>query len=279
MNRQSVVGSDFSGIQVNGAENKNLNHTTSLKNVASDVEGPQSFKRGSTLPYREATEMADCIRIMGVENADYCGKQVLGQKITPCPKENAAERMKACIEPVLIADDDGKNPTVAPSFDQVVSIWGKCCIDYTVKAAKTVKKSAYKTLEESASNTPSAEEASLFADAGASSCIQVFVPATFSQGADTGKHISGGAGTYHRGTPNPHVVVVEGAVSEVVAHEVGHASGFAGHAGVGETVMKATNAHDQPNTHAVSADVCARARTGSVLTKAGTTKDCCITPN
>ncbi|HST11228.1 MAG TPA: hypothetical protein VLL05_12700, partial [Terriglobales bacterium] len=81
-----------------------------------------------------------------------------------------------------------------------------------------------------------------------------------------------------RGTANPKVVVVEGAVSEVVAHEVGHASGFAGHDGAGETVMKATNAHNVPNPHAVSAEVCTRARTGPVLTKTGAAKDCCINP-
>lgn len=193
-----------------------------------------------------------------------------------CASGAQAEKMSACIQPVVIADDDGKNPTTAPSFGQVTAIWGKCCIDYTVSAAKTVKKKAYKTLEESPTNVPSNEEKDLFKDAGASSCIQVFVPATFSQGKRTGKDISGGGGTYDAGTANPKIVVVEGTVSEVVAHEVGHASGYAAH-DANNTVMKPTGAHDKPNSTAVSADVCSKARTGSVLKKAGAAKDCCMT--
>lgn len=182
--------------------------------------------------------------------------------------------MTACIQPVIIANDDGSSPTSAPSFAQVVAIWGKCCIDYSVRAPKTVKKTAYKVLEESASNTPSAEEQSLFADAGASSCIQVFVPQTFSQAGVTGKQISGGGGTYDGGTANPKIVVVEGAVSEVVAHEVGHAAGAAAH-DANNTVMKPTGAYDAPNSTAVSTDVCTHARSGSVLAKSGAAKDCC----
>lgn len=272
--RQYAAGTDFARIQAYGVHN----HGSSSKNLPSDFDGGGVMSRGGTIPYREATELTECLRIMGPENAAYCRQQVLGEKPRPCSEANKAERLKACIQPVVIADDDGKNPTVAPPFNQVTSIWSKCCIDYTINAAKTVNKTAYKTLEESATNTPSAEESALFQDAGASTCTQVFVPATFSQGADTGKQISGGAGTYFRGTANPKVVVVEGAVSEVVAHEVGHASGFAGHEGAGETVMKGTNAHDVPNPHAVSTEVCTRARTGSVLTKTGAAKDCCINP-
>jgi hypothetical protein len=36
-------------------------------------------RMGSTLPYREATELAECIRIMGEENAAYCRQTVLGE--------------------------------------------------------------------------------------------------------------------------------------------------------------------------------------------------------
>lgn len=186
--------------------------------------------------------------------------------------------MTACIQPVVIADDDGKNPTSAPSFAQVTAIWSKCCIDYTINAVKTVAKTAYKTLEESATNVPSTEEKDLFKDAGASNCIQVFVPQTFSQGATTGKQISGGGGTYDAGTANPKIVVVEGAVSEVVAHEVGHASGYQSH-DANNTVMKPTGKFDSPNATAVSSDVCTKARVGTVLTKAGAAKDCCINPS
>ncbi|MDR4484434.1 MAG: hypothetical protein R3B95_14700 [Nitrospirales bacterium] len=35
--------------------------------------------RGGTLPYREATALLDCIRIMGEQNAAYCRQEVLGE--------------------------------------------------------------------------------------------------------------------------------------------------------------------------------------------------------
>ncbi len=44
------------------------------------------LSRGSTLPYREATELLECIRIMGEDNAAYCRQEVLGEKpIRPLP--------------------------------------------------------------------------------------------------------------------------------------------------------------------------------------------------
>jgi hypothetical protein len=38
---------------------------------------------GSTLPHREATELLDCVRIMGEANAAYCRQQVLGEAPPP----------------------------------------------------------------------------------------------------------------------------------------------------------------------------------------------------
>lgn len=37
----------------------------------------------STLPYREATELVECIRIMGEENREYCRAEVLGEAPPP----------------------------------------------------------------------------------------------------------------------------------------------------------------------------------------------------
>ena len=43
-------------------------------------------RAGGTLPYREATELAKCIQIMGNESAEYCREEVLGEKPPPrCP--------------------------------------------------------------------------------------------------------------------------------------------------------------------------------------------------
>src|ERR1044071_4850941 len=43
-------------------------------------DDPSHRLRGGTLPYREATELAKCIRIMGEESRDYCRETVLGEK-------------------------------------------------------------------------------------------------------------------------------------------------------------------------------------------------------
>lgn len=45
----------------------------------------QSFKDffGSTLPYREATNLLDCIRIMGPDSAEFCRREVLGEESIP----------------------------------------------------------------------------------------------------------------------------------------------------------------------------------------------------
>lgn len=43
------------------------------------------LRRGSTLPYRQATELADCIRILGPDARDECRQLVLGEKPRPRP--------------------------------------------------------------------------------------------------------------------------------------------------------------------------------------------------
>ena len=192
-----------------------------------------------------------------------------------CPAGQNVAKATACIQPVVIADDDGKNPTTATGTGSSVSIWGKCCETLTVSGTKTVNKTSYKTLEESATNTPSADESALFTLAGSSSCIQVFQPANLKQGTKTGKDISGGGGTYDAGTANPKIVLVEGAVPEVLAHEVGHALGHLTH-DTAATVMKPTGHYNVANASAVSAAVCTSARSGSALTT-GATADCCET--
>ena len=42
-------------------------------------EGFPTPRHGSTLPYREAKELTDCIRIMGEGSRDYCRQEVLGK--------------------------------------------------------------------------------------------------------------------------------------------------------------------------------------------------------
>ncbi|HLB71706.1 MAG TPA: DUF4157 domain-containing protein [Candidatus Methanoperedens sp.] len=71
---------------------------------------------GSTLPYREATELAECIRIMGEENRDYCRAEVLGEK--PEPVEEAPKwTRKHTKGPRLL---NGEEPSYQVWFDHIL---------------------------------------------------------------------------------------------------------------------------------------------------------------
>jgi peptidoglycan/xylan/chitin deacetylase (PgdA/CDA1 family) len=56
--------------------------------------GEPALRHGSTLPYREATELAACLRIMGPENAEYCREQVLGETSGGAAKAEAKSKAK-----------------------------------------------------------------------------------------------------------------------------------------------------------------------------------------
>ncbi|MEQ1903080.1 MAG: DUF4157 domain-containing protein [Pirellulaceae bacterium] len=47
-----------------------------------DFKGRFRRRVGSTLPYREAKNLADCIRIMGDKNAEYCRQEVLEEDVS-----------------------------------------------------------------------------------------------------------------------------------------------------------------------------------------------------
>jgi hypothetical protein len=196
---------------------------------------------------------------------------------TACPAADKAERLTACLQPVVIANDDGTAPTSVSSLALAQRIWEKCCINLSVLATNTVKKTSFRTLDESPTSVPTAEETALFTAAGGSNCIQIFVPENFAQAGIVGKDISGGGATYDAGAANAKVVVVEGTVPAVVAHEIGHALGHAAH-DAADTIMKPTGAHDVANSSKVSAGVCAAARTGAVSSKTSGKDDCCMFP-
>lgn len=199
----------------------------------------------------------------------------VGSGAPVCPPGNSAKKDTVSIQPVVIADDDGKNPTTVPALAKVQEIWKKCCIDISIAATKTINKTAYKTLDESPDDKPTDEEKKMFADGGAFDGVQVYVPVEFTMGGKTGKDVNGGGATYEGGKAHPKVVVVEGALPEVVAHEVGHAVGHLAH-DANDTVMKPTGKHDVANKTAVSKGVCTSARTGTVLATGA--NDCCMNP-
>jgi hypothetical protein len=54
-----------------------------LQRTPLDSDEPRDISSRGTLPYREATELAECIRIMGEENRAYCRQEVLGEQSEP----------------------------------------------------------------------------------------------------------------------------------------------------------------------------------------------------
>ncbi|HEY6112365.1 MAG TPA: DUF4157 domain-containing protein [Chthoniobacterales bacterium] len=55
---------------------------------------------GSTLPFHEATELSECIRIMGEQNAVYCRQEVLGEVPSPLPAPIVPSTAAACFAPL-----------------------------------------------------------------------------------------------------------------------------------------------------------------------------------
>ena len=59
---------------------------------------------GGTLPYREATELTECIRIMGDENAAYCHQEVLGEAPPPPLSVTVPDHIRATSTPREMPD-------------------------------------------------------------------------------------------------------------------------------------------------------------------------------
>jgi len=84
-----------------------------LQRVPASGPAPRRNQWGTTLPYREATELVECVRIMGEENAAYCRREVLGEEAgsaaapsTPAPR-GAADAAKKGSKKVCLTFDDG----------------------------------------------------------------------------------------------------------------------------------------------------------------------------
>jgi hypothetical protein len=82
---QLISHGDISVPEVNPLEVQVSRKGDPFAEGMSSAEEPKR-RIGSTLPYREATELTECIRIMGDANADYCRQTVLGESPpTPGP--------------------------------------------------------------------------------------------------------------------------------------------------------------------------------------------------
>lgn len=60
-----------------------LEAATVLRRIPDNGGSPGSGRPGSTLPYREATELAECLRIMGDQNRAYCYQEVTSGTVPP----------------------------------------------------------------------------------------------------------------------------------------------------------------------------------------------------
>jgi len=261
---ESHFDADFGGVRV---------HTDDAAGASAQDVGARAYTLGAHMvfaPGEYAPATAEGRRLLAHELTHVIQQYGAPSGASDRPIRRSAHtimRAKAakesvCIRPVRVADDDGKNPTTVPSLDSSQRVWGKCCVDLSVKPAAIVKKRDYKVLDESPNDVPTVEEKALFTDAGAGGgCISLFVPETFQQGGLTSKDISGGGGTYDAGKNDAKVVVVEGVDPTIVAHEIGHALGYLVHGPV-DSIMNVTAArHDQAEKEKVVKVICDKVRT------------------
>lgn len=185
----------------------------------------------------------------------------------------ALERNSACIQPVVIANDDGSDPTVAPNFDIVRTIWGQCCIDITVNPTITVAGTRFKEIEDAGSGAPpTAEEQDMFDEAGETDCVEVFFVETIRRGAVAGRLVAGGGTTKGLGTADSKIIMVDGGNASVVAHELGHSFGLLHDA---NGVMNPSGSPDVAVSDEVNNANCTDARANVNTTTRGGGNDCC----
>jgi Domain of unknown function (DUF4157) len=249
-----------------------LTHVLQQRGVSNlQTSSKVSVSRPEDAAEREADRTADLVVSYGGVPTRFFARSASLQRQAPvAPAKPAApakiSKKTVTIQPVAVANDDGKSPTAIPSFADAKTIWGKCCVNLTVRATKQVDKAAYKELEAPLDCAPKVEALSLATAAGVSGkVISVFVPDTFKDGGTTGKDVHGGGFATDAGTNNPKVFVVSGTDGTVVAHELGHAMGHAsclgksGHDPAG-TVMSPSGAHNSPVAKKVASAVCANVR-------------------
>lgn len=193
-----------------------------------------------------------------------------------CPAGAVSTVMTATVQPVRIARNDGTNPTVLPSFARL-DTWRRCCIEVTVAAPVTINNTAFQTMDDlDGAAGPTPEENLAIAAAPGGTQVNVIMIQNFAVGGVLTPTARGGAVTFNLATAHPTVFGLEGAVSEVIAHEVGHGLlGSAVHT-CPDTIMCPTGSPTIPNSQHVNAAVCTAARTGAIL--AATTRACCLNP-
>jgi Domain of unknown function (DUF4157) len=191
-----------------------------------------------------------------------------------CDATKSKTAKQAQIKPFLIADNAGANPTTLPNLIGADRIWEQCCIHLQVMDVTTINNQSFLDLNVGTGNA-SADELSL-ATNKVNGAINVFIVKNFVNGGTTSKNHSGGGRTFGLGTNEPVSILVEGAHTSVVAHEIGHGlRGNTSHEAA--TVMEGSNGYNIPNPSAVSATVCSTSRNWGGLTNVSTEdQNCCM---
>lgn len=264
-------GQDFSNVRI---------HTDSVAAKSAQSINALAYTTGNNIVFNNgqySPESDSGKRLMAHELTHVVqqGGTVQKKIQRACDETKKGTGKQANIQLIVVAEDDGKNPTVAPRMTAVDRVWEKCCIHMNVLGTKVVKDTSAKSLEVE-SDTASAKELALAANKTANA-INIFTVSTFKKGGVESKNHSGGGRTFYLGSSTPVSILVEGAVPTVVAHEIGHAlKGNVDHeAG---TIMEGSGAFDAPNPDKVSSTVCSTARSWSELKNIGDTpSDCCMT--
>jgi hypothetical protein len=76
-----VQQSDADGIRVGQSNEKHGLSPITVQRAPANRENRSEHRHGSTLPYREAKNLTDCLRIMGPESGEYCRREVLGEDV------------------------------------------------------------------------------------------------------------------------------------------------------------------------------------------------------
>lgn len=150
-----------------------------------------------------------------------------------CPREKRCKEKELCLQPIVIAEDNGANPTSCPNFQATIDIWAKCCKQIVVKAKKTINKTSLQKLTVTPPSL-SAEARDLISRmtddnnrAPNNACVEVYCVARFqdASGMDD-EDLWGGAFAVNGGNAGARVVVQSDSHPNNVAHEVGHAVGL-----------------------------------------------------